>query len=311
MRRPAIPPALHPRKALIGALVRGLSLPLAEPLAWGRHILSLLVVVHLLGLAGAEAAPPQRIVSLNVCTDQILVDLVPKGRIAAVTHLATDPLTSAKPERAAGIMQTRGGAEDVVALKPDLVLVGEYSTPATTDLLRRLGVRVEAVALPQSIAGVRDVIRRLATLLDEPTNGETLIADMDRRIAAAERASLAPPPRALIYQVNNFVAREGSLVDEAMRLAGFANAAQQLHYAHGGQVGVEDIILSRPDVLIVASGPDAYRTTVADNLRHPALLKAKTWKSELLLPWPLWLCATHHVADAIERLAAARDALTR
>lgn len=256
----------------------------------------------------AHAAPPQRIVSLNVCADQILVDLVPRERIAAVTHLAADPLTSAKPERAAGIAATRGAAEDVVALRPDLVLVGEYSTPATTDLLRRLGFRVEPIALPQSLAGIRTAIRRMASLVEAPERGEALITAMDQRIIAASRTTTttAAKPRALIYQINNFVAREGSLVDEAMQIAGFDNAAQSLHFGRGGQVGVEDIILARPDLLIVASGPDAYRTSVGDNLHHPALQRLRSWKSEMLLPWPLWLCATHHVAEAVERLAKAR-----
>lgn len=261
-------------------------------------------------MGAALAAPPQRIVSLNVCADQILVDLVPRERIAAVTHLATDPLTAAKPERASNIAQTRGAAEDVVTLMPDLILVGEYSTPATTDLLRRLGFRVEPIALPQSMSGIREVIRRIASLVEVPARGEALIADMDRRIEAARAPQNAKAPRALIYQVNNFVAREGSLVDEAMRLAGLKNAARGLRSPRGGQIGVEDIVTAKPDLLILASGPDAYRTSVGDNLRHPALA-VRAWKSELVLPWPLWLCATHHVAEAVERLAAARDRLSR
>lgn len=268
------------------------------------------LLLALLHGATAAAAPPQRIVSLNVCADQILVDLVPRERIAAVTHLATDPLTAAKPERAAGLRQTRGGAEDVVALKPDLVLVGEYSTPATTDLLRRLGFRVEPVALPQSIDGVRALIRRMAEFVEEPSRGAALIAAMDGRIAATSPSSSPQRPRALVYQANNFVAPEGTLVDEAMRVAGLSNAAARLSYTRRGQVGVEDIILSRPDLLIYASGPEAYRTTVGDNIRHPALHQ-KSWRAELVLPWPLWLCATHHVAEAVERLAAARDRLSR
>ena len=87
----------------------------------------------------ARAAAPARIVSLNVCTDQILVDLVPRHRIAAVTHLATDPLSAAHPERAAGLPSTRGSAEEVLAKDPDLMLAGQYSTIAAVALLRRLG----------------------------------------------------------------------------------------------------------------------------------------------------------------------------
>ena len=37
------------------------------------------------------ATPPRRIVSLNLCTDQILLDLVPRDRIAALSELVADP----------------------------------------------------------------------------------------------------------------------------------------------------------------------------------------------------------------------------
>jgi iron complex transport system substrate-binding protein len=265
-----------------------------------------------LGLAAdaATAGSPQRIVSLNVCADQILVDLVAHERIAAVTHLAIDPLTAAKPERAAGLRTTRGVAEDVIGLAPDLVIVGAYSTPATTALLRRIGLRVEPVPLPDSIAGVRTLIRGLAALVEAPQRGEALIADMDRRLAAvsATTDALRRRPTALVYQVNNFVARSGSVVDEALALAGFTNAAAAAP-ARSSQVSLETIVALAPDLLVLASGPDAYRTAVADNLRHPALVRLGAGGPRLILPWPLWLCATHHIAEAVERLAEARRAL--
>ena len=70
--------------------------------------------------AGCRARPMacrQRIVSLNLCADQILVDLVPRERIAAVSHLAADPWSSAVAEKARGIPWTRGKAEEVLAYR--------------------------------------------------------------------------------------------------------------------------------------------------------------------------------------------------
>jgi hypothetical protein len=49
-----------------------------------------------------------------------------------------------------------------------------------------------------------------------------------------------------------------------------------------------------------------YKTAVADNLRHPMLKRLASQRPAVVVPWPLWLCGTHHIATAVERLAAAR-----
>ena len=100
-------------------------------------------------------ARPRRIVSINLCTDQLLLDLVPAERIAALSHLATDASVSATPEHAAGLPITHGGAEEVMALDPDLVVTVEYSTPASVAMLRRMGKRVVVLPLASDFDGIR------------------------------------------------------------------------------------------------------------------------------------------------------------
>jgi iron complex transport system substrate-binding protein len=261
-----------------------------------------------LGLAGpaAAAVPPSRIVSLNVCLDQLLVELVPRARIAAVTHLATDPLSVAEPARAHGLRQTRGAAEDVLSLDPDLVLAGAWSTPATVHVLRQLGRRVEVVAQPDTIAGIRALVGHLGTLVAAPGPAAALVARMDARIAAvgARLPAEGRRPSALVYQPNDYVSSTESLIGEALRLAGFADGRAALAPARSGRIGLESLLLARPDVLVLATGPATYATAVADNLRHPALQDLALRTRVAVVPWPLWLCGTHHVAAAVERLAA-------
>ena len=259
----------------------------------------------------AAAAPPQRIVSLNVCTDQILVDLVPRERIAAVTHLAVDPTISTAPEKFAQIPVSHGGAEDVLARDPDLVITGAYSTPATVDLLRRLGRRVVVVPFPQDIAGVRAVIAEIAAVVEAPEAGRALIAAFDAKIERIRNNSRATDgaPSALVYQINNYVAGRGTLIDEALEIAGFRNDAHAIRTFASGQTDLESIIAAPPDLMVLATAPDAYTTAVGDNLRHPALRQLMQRLPSVVLPWPLWLCGTQHIATAIERLSAARSAL--
>ena len=281
---------------------------MAETLAIG--ILGATIATLLFALP-AHAAPPQRVVSLNVCTDQILVDLVPKARIAAVTHLAADATISAAPEKFADLSASHGSAEDVLARDPDLIIASAYSTPATVDLLTRLGRRVVVVPFPENIAGVRAAIMQIAVAAEADDAGAKLIADFDARIARVRARPLPSEqrPTALVYQVNNYVAGRGTLIDEALEIAGFRNGGAALRHVASGQTSLESILAAPPDVLVLATRPDTYKTVVGDNLRHPALSRLMQHLPSLVLPWPLWLCGTQHIATAIELLSDARQAL--
>lgn len=260
----------------------------------------------------AWAAPPQRIVSLDLCADQLLVDLAPRERIAAVTHLAADPSVSAVPDKARGLRVTRGGAEDVLRYDPDLVLAGPYGVSATVDLLRRLGRNVVLVPLAEDIDGIRASVRTVAAAIGEPARGEGTIAAFERRIAALRPARPAKrQPTAIVYQVGGVVSGQGSLADALLAATGFHNMAADYRLTHAGQVPLEAMVAMPPDLLILSSAPNEYATALADNLRHPAIAWLQARHASLELPWPLWLCGTPHVLDAMERLAAARDHLRR
>jgi iron complex transport system substrate-binding protein len=253
---------------------------------------------------------PQHIVTLNMCADQIVVDLVPRERIRAVSHLAADPLVSAVAEKARGIPWTRGNAEEVLAFQPDLVIAGEYTTPATVALLERLGLKVLKVPVASDFDGARAVTRLIADAVGEREKAERWLADFDRRLAAVPAVSEGKRPKAVVYQVNNLASGPGSIADNVLRAAGFANLTAKLNLGPGGQLPLEALVADPPD-LIVLSGPiDEYRTVVADNLRHPALRALMRARKTTTLPWRLWLCATPHLVDAVERLAAVRATMT-
>ncbi len=248
---------------------------------------------------------PARIVSLDLCTDQLLVELVDRSRIAAVTHLLGDVSVSAIPEKARGLRITHGGAEDVLRYDPDLVLAGPYGVSATVSLLRRLGRNVVVVPQPPDLDGVRASVRVVAAAVGEQPKGEALIAEFDRRLSRLAPPA-GPPPTAVIYQIGGTVSGPGSLANAALAAAGFRNMSADYRLTRGGQVPLESLVARPPDLLVLASNIEEYRTALADNLRHPVIRLLRQRGASLELPWRQWLCGTPHVVDAIERLAEAR-----
>jgi iron complex transport system substrate-binding protein len=277
-------------------------------------LLLLAVVTAVLRAPGVPAAEltrpggvtkPARIVSLDLCTDQLLVELAERGRIAAVTHLAADPAVSAIPDKSRGIPITHGAAEDVLRYDPDLVLAGPFGVSATVNLLRRLGRNVVVVQQPQDLDGVRVSVRAVAAAVGEVAKGEALVADFGRRLSTLA-APAGSPPTAVIYQVGGTVSGPGSLADAALAAAGFRNMSAAYRLTRGGQVPLESLVAKPPDLLVLASNTDEYRTALADNLRHPAIRLLRQHGASLELPWRYWLCGTPHIVDAIELLVEAR-----
>jgi len=276
-----------------------------------------LVVARLLGAALAFACCTQpfaiagtakRIVSLNLCIDQLLIDLVDKDRIQALSHLAADPALSAVADRARGLRLVRGAAEEVLALQPDLVIAGEHSTPATVSLLRRLGLDVLVVPMATDFPSIRQAIRMIAEKVGEPERGEEVIAAFDRRLAEAHPRDRARPT-ALAYQVNSLTAGAGSLIDVALEAAGYHNLARGMALGPGGRLPLEMLVTHPPDLLVLAHSPEAFATVSADNLRHPALRDLMRRQAHVAIEMPLWLCGTPHIVEAVERLERARSAI--
>jgi iron complex transport system substrate-binding protein len=254
----------------------------------------------------AEKTKPQRIVSLDLCTDQILIELVDRKRIAAVTHLAADSAVSAIPERARGLPTTHGAAEDVLRYDPDLILAGPFGVSPTVNLLRSLKRNVVVVPQAPDMDGVRASVRIVAAAVGESATGEAMIAAFDRRLAGIPPVRSSRMLKAVIYQIGGTVSAGGSLAESVLAAAGFSNMAAEYRLTRGGQVPLEALVAMPPDLLVLSSAADEYRTAVADNLRHPALRTLRSSHASVELPWQLWLCGTPYVAEAVARLTEAR-----
>lgn len=273
-------------------------------------LLAALATIFFVGSAHTRAseAVPHRIVSLTVCTDQLLLDLVPRERIAAVSYLATDPTLSSKVEEARGILAVRGGAEEVLGLQPDLVITQEYSAVATVELLRRLGMRVLLVPLAADFEGLRHSIRLIADAVGETARGQQLIDAFDQRLKAA--SPVGPTrPSAIAYEVNSLAPGEGTLVDAMLQAAGFRNLARELKLGPGGRLPLETIAVAPPDLIVLANQPEEFRSIVGENLRHPAFKSIIARRPHLALPMHDWLCPTLKIADAVTALAHIRQEL--
>ena len=170
--------------------------------------------------ASASEAGPSRIVSVNLCADQLLLLLAEPERIRSLSYYALDPEESYFADRAKAFHINHVTADEVLALEPDLVLAGLYTTRSTVRMLKRKGVRVVQLAVPRTIEEVRTQLLEVAELLDARERGEALAAAMMKRLEAAAAKAREPKPLVAVYFANGLTAGKGTLMDDMMRVAG-------------------------------------------------------------------------------------------
>ncbi|MGF7174784.1 ABC transporter substrate-binding protein [Azospirillum doebereinerae] len=279
-----------------------------------RWLLRILAVLPLAGgaaLAGDAPAKTQRIASLNLCADELLLRLVEPQRIASVTWLARDPRGSNVAALAAAVPVNRGLAEEIVPQRPDLVVAGKYTTRTTVGLLKRLDIPLLELDVPQTVEAVAEQIRQLAHAVGEPERGEALIAGMTARLDALDALDALAQgqrPTAVVLRPNGFVAGSGSLVDTILTRAGLDNLADRLPLGSQGALPLEAIILGGAERLIVDAAPDAPPSLAHAVLHHPAVAALATRVRVVSLPSRLWTCAGPQIAEAAELLAVGREA---
>lgn len=261
----------------------------------------------LLAAPSFAADKPQRIVSLNLCVDQLLLQLVPRGRIAALTNRIDDPTLSPMAGQGHGIPQIAGYAEEVIALKPDLVLASAFSARTTVGLLKRLGYRVVALPVANTFEEVRENVREFAALVGEPTAGAKMIADFDRRLAAIR----VPDTSALaaLYWARGSTSGGGTLIDLMVRKAGFRNLSNELGFGVAGKLPLESLLAGRPEAIIMANVAGDPPSLATEILKHKALDRVLTTTPGTTIDGRRWVCGTPDIVTTIERLAAFRNTL--
>jgi iron complex transport system substrate-binding protein len=255
--------------------------------------------------AGAVSAePPQRVVSVNLCTDQLALMMAAPGQVVSVTYLAADLDVSAMPEAAEGIVPNRGRAEEVFLMRPDVVLADDWTDAATLSMLERLGVRVERFSPGYTMEDIRANVMKMGAVLGREAVAARIVADFDARLAALS-ARAGEARRAANYAPNGFTWGSRTLSGQIMAAAGFANVADEAGLSNGGLLPLEMLVMAAPDVVITgAREPGASQAE--DMVRHPALRDLQVTGA---VTGPDWACATPFVLDAVARLAAVRGAL--
>lgn len=290
------------RLAEIAAMLHGRFMPpsrrLRERIRGGIAALAIATTT----VTTATASGPH-IASINMCTDQLLMILADPDQILGLSPYARDKARSWMAADAARFPLLSGEAEDVLELKPDLVVAGRYTKRATRELLKRQGLKVVEFDAVRSIDETKQQIRRMGETVGHPDRAAVQIARIDAAVARARAAVARKPLRVLSVSRRGWVSGGDTLTSSLLATIGVTNAAGDVHLKpSGGFASLETIVAARPDFIIVSEGDDFAEDQGRAFLLHPALRDLYPPDRRIVLPERLTVCGGPMLANALDRL---------
>ena len=256
----------------------------------------------------ADTSKPQRIVSLSLCTDQILLKLVEKDRIAAIAFLSQDPVYSYEWKTAQGLPTHTGLAESIVPLKPDLIIGSKYTTGNTVQMMAQLGYQTTTFPSPKTLVEAEEFTRAIGKIVGEPKRAEQLIRSMRAEIAEAKlMVANLPNQVAISYGPNGFTAGRLTLKNEIFNAAGYSNLAADLGIKHYGNISLEQLIISNPDVVVIDEDIPNQNSLAQNFVNHPVLKRLLDSSNLVTVPTNHWICPGPLASKAIMALAEQRQ----
>jgi len=210
---------------------------------------------------------PQRIVSLSLGTDEILLSLVAPVRLAAVTYLADDAGISNVAELSKQVPgRVKANLESIIGLQPDVVIVADWQPIELIKSIQDAGIAVYVYKTPATINEVKKVIQELASLVGEEAKGTELVAKMDTDLTyISEKVKKVPHNKKQIvirYTLMGATYGTGSLFDDICKYAGVENGVSKAGGTAFDYLPKEKIIAVNPDVFILPAWDFTGKTDI-------------------------------------------------
>ena len=256
------------------------------------RVFASLLAASLALTAPGEAAPPRRVASLNLCTDELVMMLAEPGQIVSVTHLAQEPAETRLWRQGRRYRRNDGSLQSVAPHRPDLVITMGGGARDRLRIAQRLGIRTLDLPFAQSLADVEEGIRRTALALGRPAAGAALL----RRIAALKSSAPARRLETIWLGGGGRTVSAAGLEAQWMRLAGLEQRP-----VRGDRVSLEELLVRPPSVLLRSDYRQGQYSGAQRWLAHPLARRAGRSRTIATDGRP-WTCMGALMVDEVHRL---------
>lgn len=255
-------------------------------------------------MAPAIQSKPEHVVSLNLCTDELLLRLSSPENIAAITRYSANPNDITVYELAKPLKKIRGLAEEVLMLDPDLILAGSFTHRETVYFLKRKQIPVLLLDVARSFEDVENNIQKIAAALNEEKKSQEIIGAMKEKLSKISSSAAIKDRRwtAVFYENGGNVPGSETIHHAVLEAAGLRNLAAEMGIRGYGKIPLEKLVLSKPDVLIFSTTDRKRESVGRELLLHPVIQKKMQHTKILTVPSNLLHCGTPAAVEAAEMI---------
>lgn len=247
-------------------------------------------------------AKPVRIVSLDFCADQYALKLADRKNILALSYEARLAHSYLR-EAAKGLPTFRPGAEQVLALEPDLILRSYGGGPNAERFYESAGIRVLTIEWAGNLEAIKTVTKSAAAGLGEPERGKALVDEMEARLTALSSLNVSKDKTILYMTPTGVTTGSGSLIHALILEAGLTNFEPRPGWH---PLPLERLTYERPDMVATSFyDTTALAQDVWSAARHPVARQQIQHRQTVQLPGAWTACGGWFALDAVEALAKA------
>ena len=253
---------------------------------------------------------PQRIVTLSLSSDEMVLGMTQPEKVVALHYLADDPGISTIADKAGRISarMREYDAEMIISLQPDLVIAPDWNRAELIQTLRDLGVPVFVSKGPSTVLEVKQAIREISQAIGEEEAGRSMLANMEAQLSdiASKIKTIGADKRQTLVLISHMSAYggKGSLFDDMCSYAGVINGAAAAGLGKNDVLTKECIISINPDLMLIPTwnGGKVDVSKIKEDLEgDPALQSVNAIRAKRLVQLPdLYLyCASQDIVQAI------------
>jgi iron complex transport system substrate-binding protein len=250
--------------------------------------------ISLAAAAPASGAPPKRVASLNLCTDELLLVLADPRQIASVSHLSQSAAETPLWQRARRYARNDGSLVSVAPLRPDVVLTMGGGGRDRAGIAAQLGIRLLDLPYPQSLHDIEEAIAKVAASLGRPQAARPWLARMRGLQATAPPAA----PDTIWLGGGGRTVGADSLAAQWMALAGLKQRALR-----GDRVPLEQLLAAPPKVILRSDYRSGQYSSEQRWLSHPLAVRTRAART-IVTDGRLWTCMGPTMLGEVERLRA-------
>ena len=263
------------------------------------------------------AERPKRIISLSSSVDEILLDMLPPERIAALTNLADDPGICSTTEKAKAVKQRvqSKNVEAILSLNPDLVLMPDWLGPEKVQGLRDVGIKVYVYKTPVTLTDIQKSIVEIATVVDAREQGDKLVLAMQKKLDNVQQKlkELPSDKKQVVVPLSLMGAfgGKGTTFDDICNYANVTNGISAAGIDKNAVIAKEKIVEINPDAFILPTW-DFGKSGDAENfinetMSDPAFETVKAIRNKRLIQiHDAYLYSiSHYAANAVDEIARA------